>query len=111
MVSHAHTDCAKWWMTMVSHAHTDCCSQVRGVAAGGIVSTAYCLLFKLFTFKLTRKQLTAMLKHRDSPYIRGIGFMYIRSAYKCLCMVKVVTAVDPQQIQTPTTPHWKVLWS
>lgn len=52
--------------------------QVRGVAAGGIVSTAFCLLFKLFTFKLTRKQLTAMLNHRDSPYIRGIGFIYIR---------------------------------
>ena len=52
--------------------------QVRGVAAGGIVSTAYCLLFKLFTLKLTRKQVNAMLNHMDSPYIRGLGFMYIR---------------------------------
>lgn len=54
--------------------------QVRGVAAGGIVSTAFCLLYKLFTLKLTRKQLTAMINHKDSPYIRGIGFMYIRWA-------------------------------
>jgi len=53
---------------------------VRGVAAGGIVSTPYCLLYKLFTLKLTRKQLTAMLNHTDSPYIRALGFMYIRWA-------------------------------
>jgi pre-mRNA-splicing factor 38B len=52
--------------------------QVRGVGAGGIVSTAYCLLFKLFTLKLTRKQLNSLLTHPDSPYIRGLGFMYIR---------------------------------
>ena len=52
--------------------------QVRGVGAGGIVSSCYCLLFKLFTLKLTRKQLKGLLDHCDSPYIRGIGFMYIR---------------------------------
>lgn len=52
--------------------------QVRGVGAGGIVSTAYCLLYKLFTLKLTRKQLNGLLTHPDSPYIRGLGFMYIR---------------------------------
>lgn len=28
--------------------------------------------------KLTRKQLGALLNHADSPYIRGLGFMYIR---------------------------------
>ncbi|XP_065917455.1 pre-mRNA-splicing factor 38B-like [Dysidea avara] len=54
------------------------CAGVRGVSAGGIVSTAYCILFKLFTLKLTRKQLTGMLNHVDSPYIRGLGFLYIR---------------------------------
>ncbi|VEL26660.1 unnamed protein product, partial [Protopolystoma xenopodis] len=54
------------------------CGGVRGVGAGGIVSTAYCLLFKLFALKLTRKQLKSMLEHPDSPYIRALGFMYIR---------------------------------
>ena len=44
------------------------------------MSSAYCLLFKLFTLKLTRRQVQAMLNHVDSPYIRGLGFMYIRSA-------------------------------
>ena len=53
--------------------------QVRGVGAGGIVSSAYCLLYKLFTLKLTRKQLMGLMTHSDSPYIRGLGFMYIRS--------------------------------
>jgi len=51
---------------------------VRGVGAGGIVSSAYCLLYKLFTLRLTRKQLQGLLDHADSPFIRGLGFMYIR---------------------------------
>ncbi|CAH0558928.1 unnamed protein product [Brassicogethes aeneus] len=57
---------------------TGMCGGVRGVGAGGIVSTAYCLLYKLFTLKLTRKQLNGLITHCDSPYIRGLGFMYIR---------------------------------
>ncbi len=52
--------------------------QVRGVGTGGIVSTAFCLLYKLFTLKLTRKQVMGLLTHSDSPYIRSLGFMYIR---------------------------------
>lgn len=52
--------------------------QVRGVGTGGIVSSAFCLLFKLFTLRLTRKQVNGLINHRDSPYIRGIGFLYIR---------------------------------
>lgn len=54
------------------------CGGVRGVGAGGIVSTAYCLLYKLFTLKLTRKQVNGLINHCDSPYIRALGFMYIR---------------------------------
>lgn len=45
------------------------------------MSSAYCLLYKLFTLKLTRRQVQAMLDHVDSPYIRGLGFMYIRLVY------------------------------
>ncbi|XP_033121941.1 pre-mRNA-splicing factor 38B-like [Anneissia japonica] len=54
------------------------CGGVRGVGCGGIVSSAYCLLFKLYTLKLTRKQVNGLLTHTDSPFIRGLGFMYIR---------------------------------
>jgi len=57
---------------------TGMCGGVRGVGAGGIVSTAYCLLYKLFTLKLTRKQLNGLITHPDSPYIRALGFMYVR---------------------------------
>lgn len=54
------------------------CGGVRGVGAGGIVSSAFCLLYKLFTLKLTRKQLNGLITHVDSPYIRALGFMFIR---------------------------------
>ncbi|KAG7177102.1 pre-mRNA-splicing factor 38B-like [Homarus americanus] len=57
---------------------TGMCGGVRGVGAGGIVSTAFCILYKLYTLRLTRKQVTGLLNHGDSPYIRGLGFMYIR---------------------------------
>lgn len=57
---------------------TGMCGGVRGVGAGGIVSTAFCLLYKLYTLKLTRKQVNGLLNHTDSPYIRALGFMYLR---------------------------------
>jgi len=59
-------------------SQTGMCGGVRGVSAGGIVSSAYCLLFKLYTLKLTKKQVMGLLNHCDSPYIRGLGFMYLR---------------------------------
>jgi len=61
-----------------THGQVGMCGGVRGVGAGGIVSSGYCLLFKLFTLKLTKKQVYVLLDHCDSPYIRGIGFMFIR---------------------------------
>lgn len=42
------------------------------------MSSAFCLLYKLYTLRLTRKQLNGLLNHTDSPYIRALGFMYIR---------------------------------
>ncbi|XP_039449293.1 pre-mRNA-splicing factor 38B [Culex pipiens pallens] len=57
---------------------TGMCGGVRGVGAGGIVSTAFCLLYKLYTLRLTRKQVNGLLTHTDSPYIRALGFMYLR---------------------------------
>ncbi|XP_065850139.1 pre-mRNA splicing factor SR-like 1 isoform X4 [Euphorbia lathyris] len=38
-------------------------------------STAFCLLYKFFTMKLTVKQMHGLLKHQDSPYIRGSLFV------------------------------------
>ncbi|KAL3078960.1 hypothetical protein niasHS_014742 [Heterodera schachtii] len=61
---------------------TGMCGGVRGVGAGGVISTAFCLLYKLFTLRVTRKQLVAMINSRQSIYLRGIGFMYIRYTQK-----------------------------
>ncbi|GIL73149.1 hypothetical protein Vretimale_4747 [Volvox reticuliferus] len=41
-------------------------------------SSAFCLLHRLFTLKLNPKQIKDMLDHRDSPYIRAVGFLYLR---------------------------------
>ncbi|MFS7983896.1 putative pre-mRNA-splicing factor 38 [Helianthus anomalus] len=37
-------------------------------------STAFCLLYKFFTMKLTVKQMHGILKRPDSPYIRAVSF-------------------------------------
>lgn len=57
---------------------TGMCGGVRGVGGGGIVSTCFCLLYKLYTLKLSKKQLIGLMNHGDSPYIRSLGFMYVR---------------------------------
>ncbi|CEF62473.1 Pre-mRNA-splicing factor 38B [Strongyloides ratti] len=54
------------------------CIGVRGVSAGGRVTTAFCLLYKLFTLKLTRKQIVSMINNDQNTYLRAIGFLYIR---------------------------------
>lgn len=55
-------------------------------------STAFCLLYKFFTMKLTVKQMHGLLKHPDSPYIRAVSsflffymfFMIIIYLFLCL---------------------------
>lgn len=41
-------------------------------------STAFCLLVRLFTIQLSKRDLRDMMEHVDSPYIRCIGFLYAR---------------------------------
>ncbi|KAJ3033711.1 PRP38 pre-mRNA processing factor 38 domain-containing protein B, partial [Rhizophlyctis rosea] len=48
---------------------------------GNHASTAFCLLYKLWTLKLTIKQIEGLIDHTDSPYIRALGFLYLR--YVC----------------------------
>ncbi|KAJ8330234.1 PRP38 pre-mRNA processing factor 38 domain-containing protein B [Batrachochytrium dendrobatidis] len=47
---------------------------------GTNATSAFCLLYKLFTLKLTEKQLEGLLDHPDSPHIRALGFLYLRYA-------------------------------
>merc|ERR1719272_135896 len=44
----------------------------------GEPSTGFCLIFRLFCFRLNETQMMTLLNHRDSPYIRAIGFLYLR---------------------------------
>lgn len=41
-------------------------------------SSAFCLLLRLLTLRMTEHQLKLTLEHVDSPFIRGIGFLYLR---------------------------------
>ncbi|CAM9379861.1 unnamed protein product [Scytosiphon promiscuus] len=59
------------------------CDHVAPWAPGTsrVPSSAFCLLMKLFVMKLTRAQMNEILMHEDSPFIRAIGFLYLR--YTC----------------------------
>lgn len=41
-------------------------------------SSGWCLLVKLFKLRLTVKQVNSMIRRRGSPYIRALGFLYLR---------------------------------
>ncbi|KAI8111362.1 hypothetical protein M9435_003863 [Picochlorum sp. BPE23] len=41
-------------------------------------STAFCLLYRLGEVRPTSSDIRIMIEHRDSPYIRAIGFLYLR---------------------------------
>eukprot|EP00013_Stygamoeba_regulata_P010099 CAMPEP_0177677686 /NCGR_PEP_ID=MMETSP0447-20121125/28556_1 /TAXON_ID=0 /ORGANISM="Stygamoeba regulata, Strain BSH-02190019" /LENGTH=192 /DNA_ID=CAMNT_0019186535 /DNA_START=19 /DNA_END=594 /DNA_ORIENTATION=- len=43
-----------------------------------VPSSAFCLLFKLFTLKLTEKQMIGMLNYKGCNLVRAIGFLYLR---------------------------------
>lgn len=45
-----------------------------------VPSTAFTLLYKLFTMRLTTRQLHGMIQPKSPVFVRGIGFLYIRVA-------------------------------
>lgn len=57
------------------------CSGLRGVSNAGTPSTAYMLLFKLYTLQVTKGQIKRLLDHTDSVFIRCLGVLYLR--YVC----------------------------
>ena len=50
----------------------------KSPAGERIGSIAFCLLKMMYDFKLTRNQVNALLQHKDSPYIRALGALYLR---------------------------------
>ena len=69
------------------------CSGLRGVSNAGTPSTCYMLLFKMFTLQITKTQIKTLITHADSPYIRCVGFLYLR--YVC----------DPKQLWAWVEPY------
>eukprot|EP00038_Savillea_parva_P008820 m.179396 g.179396 ORF g.179396 m.179396 type:complete len:397 (-) comp14756_c0_seq1:1300-2490(-) len=57
-------------------------SAVRGVGTQGRPTSAFVLLAKLFSLQLTGAQIRTLIEHKDSPYIRGVGFLFIRFCMK-----------------------------
>jgi|TARA_B100001142_G_C14288111_1_gene637782 pre-mRNA-splicing factor 38B len=41
-------------------------------------STAFCLLYRLFTMEIEDNEVKHLINHGDSPYIRALGFLYVR---------------------------------
>jgi pre-mRNA-splicing factor 38B len=67
----------KYWVSIAANPNQ---SFLFRSGASKMPSTAFCLLLRLFTLRCSEKQMKLMLDHVDSPYIRCIGFLYLRYA-------------------------------
>lgn len=76
-------------------------TSVEPFKVGRTPSLAFTLLFRLFVFRLTKKQITAMINHPSNLYLRAIGFLYLR--YACP-PTELWSWVEPA-IDDPT-PFW-----
>jgi len=54
---------------------------VRGISSGGIASTGFCILYKIFTMNISKSDLTKMLFHEDSAFIKCMGLLLIRYTF------------------------------
>ncbi|GBF98688.1 pre-mRNA-splicing factor [Raphidocelis subcapitata] len=77
-------DCTRLtdWQAVVDeiyNAVSDIEPWIGGNARGP--SSAFCLLHRLFTLRLSVEEITATINHADSPFIRALGFLYLR--YVC----------------------------
>ncbi|CAG9465938.1 unnamed protein product [Pedinophyceae sp. YPF-701] len=60
----------------VYDAVTDCEPWMSGNARGP--STCFCIMVRLFELEVSEKDIQAMLDTTDCPYVRAIGFLFIR---------------------------------
>mmetsp|Transcript_21454 Transcript_21454/g.55757 ORF Transcript_21454/g.55757 Transcript_21454/m.55757 type:complete len:543 (-) Transcript_21454:126-1754(-) len=70
----------KTYNDVVNEIYRECDTLEPWASQLRVPSTAYCLLLKFFSMGLTEKQIVGLLDHTDSPYIRGVGFLYLRYA-------------------------------
>ena len=52
-------------------------------------STAFCLLYRLCVMELDDDQISHLVRHRDSPYIRALGFLYVRYVVDHLSLIHI----------------------
>mmetsp|Transcript_4221 Transcript_4221/g.6381 ORF Transcript_4221/g.6381 Transcript_4221/m.6381 type:complete len:346 (-) Transcript_4221:96-1133(-) len=73
-------------------------------------SSAFCLLARLFTLRCTEKQMSLMLDHVDSPYIRCIGFLYLRFAVEPTMLWSWMAPylLDPEPLDNSTVGSFVV---
>ncbi|KAL1923997.1 uncharacterized protein VTP21DRAFT_7032 [Calcarisporiella thermophila] len=78
---------------------------------GTTASTAFCLLYKLWTLRLTVKQVQGLLDHPDSPHIRGLGFLYLRYVCKPQNLWDWFSGYlnDEEEIQLTKGPNPKII--
>ena len=48
------------------------------IGANGVPSTLFCILYRLVQIKPTEKQVTKLIKFKANPYIKCLGFLFIR---------------------------------
>uniref|UniRef100_A0A7S3VCK6 Pre-mRNA-splicing factor 38 n=2 Tax=Chaetoceros debilis TaxID=122233 RepID=A0A7S3VCK6_9STRA len=74
-------DKLKDWTSLVDEIYYEMKhAEPWGQGAAKTPSTAFCLLLRTLCLRVTEKQMKSMLDHVDSPYIRVIGFLYLRYA-------------------------------
>ncbi|CAF4656640.1 unnamed protein product [Rotaria socialis] len=66
------------------------CGGARGVGGGGILSTPFCILYKLYTRKSTRKQAISLTIHTDSSYI-VYSTLDVQAGGDCVMPMKINT--------------------
>jgi len=59
------------------YQYADCVEPYMANSAT-VPSAMFCCLYRLFTVGIDSRQLRQLVDHRDSPYIRCVGFMFIR---------------------------------
>mmetsp|Transcript_37481 Transcript_37481/g.72621 ORF Transcript_37481/g.72621 Transcript_37481/m.72621 type:complete len:277 (+) Transcript_37481:462-1292(+) len=76
-------ECTPW----VTGTHTvttkkGMCSGTRGVGTQGRPTRMWMHLVKLYTLKPTERQLESLVESKQSPFLRVLGFLYIRYCVK-----------------------------
>jgi len=79
---------------------------------GTTASTAFCVLYKMWTLRLTVNQVSDMVERYGSPYARGLGFLYLRYVLQSKQLWEWFGDFleDEEEVQVGAPPH-SVKWT